>query len=194
MKVVILLGSVRTGRQSHKIAYFLKKKLLTRGFETDLIDLSKDELPIFGTDETDERKLTQTIQHISQQLRQGDALLFVTPEYHGSFSGVLKNALDYFWAEFQKKAIGVVAVSSGKFGGINAANQLQQVILSLGGIALPAKLLVPEIHASFDDDSEPLHDHVVTRTEKFLDEFLWFADAIYRKKHHAGALKQIIAL
>lgn len=181
MKVVILLGSVRIGRQSHKVAHYLKKVLAARGFETDLIDLAKEALPILGMQD-DDLRLVQTVRDTSERLHQGDGLLLVTPEYHGSFSGVLKNALDYFWAEFQRKAIGVIAVSSGKLGGTSAANQLQQVVLNLGGVALPAKLLVPEVQISFDEDAEPLNDKIVKRTEKFLDEFLWFADAVYQKK------------
>lgn len=182
MKVVILLGSVRMGRQSHKIAHYLEHMLTVRGIETDLIDLGKDALPILGTQVDDDLDLPGTVHAISERLHQGDGLLLVTPEYHGSFSGALKNALDYFWAEFQKKAIGVVAVSTGKFGGVNAAHQLQQVILSLGGVALPTKLLVPEIQLAFGEDAAPLHDKIVRYTQKFLDEFLWFADAIYQKR------------
>ena len=192
MKVVILLGSVRMGRQSHKVAYYLEKLLTARGFETDLVDLAKEALPILGTQD-DDSKLAQTVHDISERLHQGDGLLLISPEYHGSFSGVLKNALDYFWAEFQRKTIGVITVSSGKLGGTSVANQLQQVILSLGGVALPAKLLVPEVQISFDEDAEPLNDMIVKRAEKFLDEFIWFADAIYQKKLKEKVIEPLAA-
>lgn len=182
MRVAILLGSARAGRQSHKVAYYLEKNLKERGIETDLIDLAKDSLPILEERVGHHPQLPEKIQNISDRLNEADALLFVTPEYHGSFSGALKNALDYFWAEFHKKPIGVAAVSSGKMGGINASTQLQHVILSLGAYPLPLKLLVPEIHSTFNDDFEPLNEGIKRLVHKFLDEFLWFADAMYQKK------------
>lgn len=182
MKTAIILGSIRTGRQSHKVAYYLEQVLLQKGVDTDLIDLAKDSLPVLEQQPTPGPELTAKIQHISQRLRQADAIIFVTPEYHGSFSGVLKNALDYFWAEFSKKPIGVATASAGKMGGINASTQLQHVILSLGAFPLPLKLLVPEVQHAFDKTFKPQTEKMVKSTEKFLDEFLWFADAVYQKK------------
>ncbi len=46
MKIAILLGSVRMGRQTNKAAYYLKKKLENRDIETDLIDLADKPCPI----------------------------------------------------------------------------------------------------------------------------------------------------
>jgi len=178
MKVTIVLGSARQGRQSHKIAHYLQQQLAARTVETDLIDLAEDRLPLLE----DSLGIEGLIQKIGARLAAADALLFVTPEYHGSFSGVLKNALDYFWAEFQRKPIGVATVSSGRLGGINASTQLQHVILSLGAYPLPLKLLVPEIHNAFEVSSNQLNDTITESARKFLNEFLWFAEAIADKK------------
>lgn len=182
MNIIILLGSVRTGRQSHKIAHYLEKQLIARGVETSIIDLIDEKLPGFGNSDDNPDGIRKTVLGMSRRLKQADGMLLVTPEYHGSFSGVLKNALDYFWEEFQRKPIGVAAVSSGKFGGINAANLLQHVILSMGGVALPTKLLVSDIHDSMDESAEPRDQKVVKYTQKFLDEFLWYTDAITEKR------------
>lgn len=178
MKVTILLGSVREERQSHRLAYYLQNKLLAKGTETALIDLMQQALPIFGQRGGDEKN----VEPIRQSLAASDALLFVTPEYHGSFSGVLKNALDYYWPEFSKKTIAVAAASGGKMGGINASTQLQHVILSLGAYPLPLKLLIPEIHKAFDDTFTPMNESVAKSTDSFLTEFLWFAEAILRQR------------
>ncbi|MGS2762267.1 NADPH-dependent FMN reductase [Sinomicrobium sp. M5D2P9] len=178
MKITIVIGSVRSERHSHRLAYFIKQQLSVKGIDTDIIDLSITPLPVYGMDQPD----TAHIAPIGRKLGQSDALILVTPEYHGSFSGALKNMLDYYWSEFQKKPIGVATASSGKMGGINASSQLQHVILSLGAYALPLKLLVPEIHRAFDDTNVPLQESVTGNTEKFLHEFLWYADAIFHKK------------
>jgi len=181
MKVTILLGSVREGRKTHRVAYYVEKKLKEKGVETDLIDLGEEELPMYGlADKSEEER--ERIASVGKRLTRGDALIFVSPEYQDSFSGVLKNALDHYLEEFEKKAIGVVTVSSGKMAGINASIQLQLVILGVGAYPMPYKLLIPHISNSFDDQSEPQNESVIKMTEKFLNEFLWFADALVKKK------------
>jgi NAD(P)H-dependent FMN reductase len=182
MNVAILLGTVRQGRQSHRAAYYLEKQLKKQGVNTDLIDLAKHPLPVFGSPESGGSSTRKIINDIGMRLEQADALILVTPEYHGSFSGALKNALDYYWSEFQKKPVGVVAASSGRMAGINAATQLQHVILSLGAFPLPSKFLVSNINQAFNDLYEPQLEQIKTRARKFLNEFLWFAGALYQKK------------
>jgi len=45
-----------------------------------------------------------------------DGFIFVTPEYNHSTSGVLKNAIDYVYAEWNNKAAGFVAYAAGRHG------------------------------------------------------------------------------
>ena len=54
-----------------------------------------------------------------------DGFVFVTPEYNHSTSGVLKNAIDYLYAEWNNKAMGVV--SYGVVGGTRAAEHLRLI-------------------------------------------------------------------
>ena len=182
MKIAILLGSIRVERQSHKVAHYLERELKNYGLESDLIDLAVDPLPLLGENIAEDEKVRTRIANVGERLKQAQAILLVTPEYHGSFSGALKNALDFYWAEFQRKAIGVVATSTGKMGGINASTQLQHVVLSLGAYPLPVKLLVPEINLAFNKQDEPVSERFIKSAEKFLTEFLWYADAIDAKK------------
>lgn len=96
MKIAILLGAVRPGRQSHKAAYYLGKLLKEHDVEADVIDLLKTPLPVFGSHD-DNPVAGKVVENIRLRLEEADALIFVTPEYQGSFSGALKNALDYYW-------------------------------------------------------------------------------------------------
>lgn len=182
MKIAILIGSIRLGRQSHKIAHHLQQALQQRGLATDLVDLADVQLPLLEERVGKHPQLPHTAQDLSKRLHAADAIILVTPEYHGSFSGVLKNALDYFYAEFNKKVVGTVGVSAGKFGGINAASQLQQVILSLGAFPLPTKLLVPEVYGAFNEEHELTNEHTTRSAQKFIDDFYWLASAIQEKK------------
>lgn len=182
MKISIVNGSVRKGRQSHKVAGYVESTLNNRNIACDLIDLAQAPLPIMGFEPDQTTGTDEQINDISNRLAESDAVILVTPEYHGSFSGVLKNALDHFTPEFVKKPVGVVAASAGKMAGINASTQLQHVILSLGAYPVPQKLLVPEVHNALDDSIEPQNEVIRKSTNRFLDEFIWFAEAIVQKK------------
>ena len=191
MKCAIILGSIRIGRQSHRIAYYLENRLRERGVEVIMIDLAEHPLPMMEEDNGRLRSPADDISIIGTQLKEADSMILVSPEYHGSFSGVLKNALDFYWAEFKKKPIGVVTTGSGKMGGINASTQMQHVVLSLGAYPLPTKLLIAEIQHAFNDQYEPLREDIVKNTDRFLNEFTWFAGAIVKAKSESVDKAQV---
>ncbi|HEU4609893.1 MAG TPA: NAD(P)H-dependent oxidoreductase [Chitinophagaceae bacterium] len=184
MKTAIIIGSIRTGRQSQKIAWYLEKKLKKKGVEVDMIDLKDYPLPLLEERVHIHMDPPANAVELSGRLYEADSLILVSPEYHGSYSGVLKNALDYFRTEFSRKVIGVVTTSGGKFGGINASHQLQDLVLHVGAYPMPVKLLVPEIHFAFDADNNLLPEALQKSTQQFVDEFVWFASAISTARHH----------
>lgn len=189
MNISIITGSVREGRQTHKAANYIADMLEKRGVTVNLIDLASDPLPVYGFGPDQNKQSDERIASAGRKLDEGDAIILVTPEYHGSFSGVLKNALDHFTPEFRRKPVGVIATSAGRMGGINASNQLQHVILSMGAYPVPLKFLVPQIHAVFDEPSGPDQEKMARMAARFLDEFLWFTDAI-RQKHLSTTKKE----
>jgi len=182
MRVAIIIGSIREGRQSQKAAYFLQKKLAARLIDTDIIDLAEYPLPFMEERISLDPNPPVNALLISEKLKNADAIILVTPEYQGSFTGVLKNALDYFLPEFLKKVVGVATTAGGRMGGINASVQLQHVILSMGAYALPQKLIVSEIQNAFDEEYNPKHELLAKQGEKFIEEFVWFAQAIVNAK------------
>ncbi len=179
IRILLILGSVREGRKSDRIAHYLMQLLNEMpGVEPELLDLIADPLPMFETRwQTDNPEHTQLLR-VSNILKAADGIVLISPEYHGSYTGVLKNALDHFWKEFQRKPMGVVTTGSGKFGGINASTEMQQLILSLGGYPIPNKLLVPHVNDAFDENQQPVSPELVKGSAKFLEEYLWFVRAL----------------
>lgn len=57
MNITILLGSVRSDRQSHHLAFYLKKILMDRNINVEVIDLAKTPLPIFGQEGEDRKNV-----------------------------------------------------------------------------------------------------------------------------------------
>lgn len=183
MKVAIILGSVREGRKTHRVAHHLVKALDAQAdVETLLLDLESYDLPLLKDRWENQVPVNPVLAEFSAQLKSSDALIFVSPEYHGSYTGVLKNAVDHFWTEFSRKPIGVVATGAGKFGGINASTEMQLLILSLGAFPMPYKLLVPNVNHIFASDEVPIDEQFEKNVNKFVSEFIWFADALSKAR------------
>ena len=187
MKLAIIVGSIREGRHTHKIAYYLHQLLEnTPDIEPHLLDLAKFDLPLLRDRWEKQNPQPDILRAFSDHLREADAMLFVSPEYHGSYSGVFKNAVDHYWKEFERKPIGVICTGSGPMGGINASTQLQLLILAVGAYPSPKKLLIPHVNKAFDEDNYPLSDKLQKQTRIFLDEFLWFARALSQANKRIG--------
>ena len=115
-------------------------------------------------------------------------MIFITPEYNGGYSLALKNMIDYFGlVVFEKKAIAVSAVSTGSLGGIRAGLQLQQLILAIWAIAVPRMLLIPTIQHRFDENGNLADSALEKSISSFIDDFLWYAEAIHEKRKTAVA-------
>jgi len=189
MKIVIISGSVRKGRKSHQLTLELQQRFIRNcQAQTEVIDLAESQLPVLEDEQFQTHPSPSPVMlEIHHKLNDADAIIFLSPEYHGSYTGALKNAVDYYWSEFQKKPIGVVATSSGKFGGINTSTQLQQLVLSLGAYPMPLKLLAPNVQHAFNAEGILVDEGLSKTMDKYVAEFIWFADAIVSKKQRAAA-------
>ena len=179
MKLKLILGSIREGRKTVHVAHHIYKLLAANtDVEVELIDLREWNLPQFVSRWGKEENPDTSLVVVAGKLAEADGLIFISPEYHGSYTGVLKNAIDHYWKEFKKKPIGVVATGAGSLGGINATTEMQQLVLSLGAFPMPQKLIVPYVQHAFEDDGTPNNEKYVAQAEQFVSEYIWFAQAI----------------
>ncbi len=179
MKVTILLGSIREERKSHRLAYYLKNQMTEKEVTVNLIDLKNYPLPVFGSAISEEEG--KAVEEISAVLKDSQAVIIVTPEYHSNISAALKNALEYCGMNLIGKVTGIASASATQFGGVHASNTLQITLLNLGAYPVSRRLLVPEIHLAFNQDNEPVRAEIKEQVEKFLNEMLSYANAIQNK-------------
>jgi NAD(P)H-dependent FMN reductase len=127
-RIGIILGSTRPGRKGAQVADWVMEHAKNRAdAEFELIDLADYPLP--HLDEPLPPSMGQYQNAHTHQwaatIAKYDGYIFVTPEYNHSTSGVLKNAIDYLYAEWNDKAMGVV--SYGAVGGARAAEHLRLI-------------------------------------------------------------------
>ena len=128
IRIGIILGSTRPNRNGEQVARWVYDNASLRSdAEFELVDLRDYPLP-----HLDEPLPPSMGQYQNDHTRQWaekiasfDGFVIVTPEYNHSTSGVLKNAIDYLYAEWNNKAVGFV--SYGAVGGARAAEHLRLV-------------------------------------------------------------------
>ena len=81
------------------------------------------------------------------------------------------------------QAIGLVSVSSGNFGAVNASALLQSVLLKIRAVPLSVTFPVPSVEANFDDNGNAMNKEITDkRASAFMKEIIWFADAFNKMK------------
>jgi NAD(P)H-dependent FMN reductase len=146
LKIGIILGSTRPGRNGKAVADWMLDKAQARiGADYDLIDLADHPLP-----HMDEPMSPMLGQYAGEHTKAWaatiapyDAYVFVTPEYNHSTSGVLKNAIDYLYAEWNNKA--AAFVSYGGVGGARAIEHLRAVCSELQIAHVPPAAVVLDV-------------------------------------------------
>ncbi|PUZ24745.1 hypothetical protein DCC81_10410 [Chitinophaga parva] len=190
MTIAIVSGSTRTGRLSHNVSLVLAARLqLLTGQVPVMIDLAEYKIPLFEEVLQRQAEPCPDLQKVSTLLREADAMIFVSPEYNGSYTPALKNIVDSLGKrEFARKVIGVVSVSSGILGGLRGALSMQQLVLAVWGIALPQMLLVPVVQDKVNHKAEFTDESFETKATDFLKEFIWLSSAVHAKKLLGEAL------
>ncbi len=127
-RIAVILGSTRPGRRGEPVAHWVMEHAKGRSdAEFELIDLLDYPLPHLDEPLPPNMGQYQNLhtQAWAATIGRFDGFVFVTPEYNHSTSGVLKNAIDYLYAEWNNKAMGVV--SYGAVGGARAAEHLRLI-------------------------------------------------------------------
>ena len=135
LHIAIIAGSTRPGRHSAEIAEWVHRAASRRGDATyDVIDLADHPLPHLD-EEMPPIMGAYAGPHTrswAATIARYDGFVIVTPEYNHSIPGVLKNAIDYLYAEWNDKAAGVVA-----YGAENGARAAEQLRLVFGELRVP---------------------------------------------------------
>ena len=171
--VPVILGTARMGRMSLHAARLVTADLGKRaGVETELIDIAKLPLPTNDAGEA--------IKHaeFSANMNRADALVIVSPEYNHGYSGLLKHVLDSCLKEYIHKAVGIVGVSAGPFGGTRVIENLLPVMRELGLVTIFWDVNFSSVQKAFSDEGELLDESYIRRIDKFVKELIWMAKTL----------------
>ena len=133
--ISVIIGSTREGRFSEKPARWILQHLKKRaGVEARLLDLRDYPMPFFDqplTPAMPGRAAYQNdvVKKWTAAIAQSDGFIFVTPEYNYGPSAVLKNAIDWVYPEWNRKAIAFVSYGSAM--GARSVQQLREIAIEV---------------------------------------------------------------
>jgi NAD(P)H-dependent FMN reductase len=180
----VILGSVRSDRQGLRAARFIIRHLQNRGHHAPLVDPVDLKLPLIDRmyKEYPKGQAPEALERLAELFLRADAFVLVSAEYNHSIPPGLSNTLDHFLEEYFWRPSAIVCYSGGRFGGVRAAMQLRSMLAELGMPSIPSLLPIPEIGVTLDPDGTPLKPWLEKSAIRFLDELVWYAEALRRQR------------
>ena len=174
ISVVGICGSLRTGSYTRRAVECSLLGAVETGAQTQLIDLSEYQL-VFRSGK-DDAGYPDDVFRLRREVKEATGVILGTPEYHGGFSGVLKNALDLMgFDEFEGKMIGLVGVSGGRMGAFDAMNGLRNIGRALHAWVITEQASVPEAWKVFTDDGKIADPQIEERLKEVGRQVARFA-------------------
>ncbi len=179
LTIPVILGSVRRDRMGIRAARLVMDGLSARGHEPVLVDALELQLPLLDRmyKEYASGEAPDVLEQIAALYRRADGFIVVSGEYNHGIPPALKNLLDHFLEEYFWRPSGIVCYSAGAFGGVRAAMQLRMSLAEMGMPSVPSLLPIPRIGETLAEDGEG-DDRIARSRDRFLDEFLWYAEAL----------------
>ena len=175
--IAVIVGSTREGSFNKALGELAVNSLAAHGANVVRVDLAGFDLPLYSA-ALEASDFPPDALKLKTLFAAQDGLLFVSPEYNGSLSPLLKNAID--WASrptgeeglvaltaYRGKAAAVMSASLSPFGGLRGLTHLRQILSTIQMLVIPEQVLVPNAHAAFAEDGslkEPLPASLVEMT------------------------------
>lgn len=191
-KIAIIIGSTRDTRFGDKPAKWVYDIAATRDdVDVEIVDLKDWPLPFFNEVASNAWAPTQNEvgQRWQKKVGEFDGYVFVTAEYNRSIPAALKNALDFAYPEWNKKAAAVVGY--GSVGGARAVEHLRTIAVELQ--MAPTRSGVHIQGADFFAAWQGGKDirelaHLEPNIKGMLDELVWWTKALKTAREADGAV------
>lgn len=162
MIIEIISCTNRPESRTKKIAGFYAALLAAEhGLKADVLSLC--ELPhdfVFTSIYGDAKMVDPAFTALRERVARAEAIVFVLPEYNGSFPGVLKAFIDglHWPSDLADKPVAMLSLSAGTMGGALAMSHLTDVMHYYGAMVLPTKPRLPRVQLMMDKETGEITD------------------------------------
>jgi NAD(P)H-dependent FMN reductase len=193
LKIAVIIGSTRPTRFADGPAQWILKQAKARGdMDVELVDLRDYALPFFDEMVSNMWMPSKNAEAIrwQQTVAKYDGYIFVVAEYNHSITGVLKNALDQAYKEWNRKPF--TAIGYGGAGAARAIEHLRSIAIELQMVSTHAAVHIGggdfmAVHPMFGKKPiEEIEPNLLPSAKTALDELVWWAKATTAAKAAAA--------
>jgi chromate reductase len=158
--ITLLAGTNRPQSRARRIANYYHTVLAALGAESHILDLAELPVDFISTALYAQVGTNAGFNRLAGLLDASDKLVIITPEYNGSFPGVLKAFIDGlpYPGGIRGKKAALVGLSNGGQGGLLAMTHLTDILMYLGTAVLPQRVRLPFINQDLNDEDGLNHD------------------------------------
>lgn len=170
VKIVGIAGSLRPGSYTHQVLRIAVQRVEALGAEVEILDLPSLTLPFCNGGK--EYPEYPDVEKLRRTTLQADGIILATPEYHGSVSGVLKNALDLMsFDELSGKVTGLISVLGGQPNS-NALNDLRTIMRWVHAWTIPEQVAIGQAWKAFGEDGKLIDENISKRLDAFAQSLV----------------------
>ena len=177
--IVGLGGTTRDGSATEVALRFALKAAERAGAETAILAGPSLDLPMYAPEK---KERSSGAEELVSLLRRSHGVIITSPGYHGSISGLIKNALDYVedmreddQAYFDGRAVGCVAIAYGWQATGSTLAALRSIVHALRGWPTPIGVAINSSQKVFDEDGHCVDAGVSTQLELMANQVVDFA-------------------
>ncbi|HWV13109.1 MAG TPA: NADPH-dependent FMN reductase [Sphingobium sp.] len=182
LNLLILYGSYRRGRMGIRLADYLTNGFQQLGHQPELIDAMEVGLPMLDQRYSDypPGQAPAAMTALADRLTAADAFVFVTGEYNRGVQPGLKNLVDHYLKEFDRRPAAIASYSAGRYAGVNSHAAWTVTLSAMGMAVIPERLSVGQIAQALDEQGQPQGDGGAALERgfaAFASSLIWWAEA-----------------
>ncbi len=176
--ILIISGTNRPGSNALKISNILLAHYAAAGVKAEIYSLAEMPAEIF--DPACYAKKPESWLKTQQRILDADGLHIVTPEYNGSFPGVLKYFIDMlkFPESFEAKPVAFTGEAAGLWGALRSVEQLQMIFGYRNAYLYPDRVFIPGIGGKLNDAAQLTDPAIDDRLKKQAIGFAAFVNKV----------------
>jgi chromate reductase len=180
-KILAFAGSTRKNSFNKRLAKVALHAAEKMGAKTTFIDLLDYDMPLYSDDLLKKHGMPDSVIAFKEMLKSHNGFFIASPEYNGSLTGTLKNAID--WATIKSegedrmacwngKIAGLLSASPGGLGGIRGLHHLRTILAGIGTFVLPNHLAVGNSTTNLQNDTHITDEKLQQQVDTLATEIV----------------------
>ncbi len=185
--LLIFAGSTRAQSHNRRLAHVAADMARAQGAQVTHIELADFDLPLYNAD-LEARGTPAAAIRLKELFHAHPAWVICSPEYNGSYTGLLKNTIDWVsspvkgdadWSDglkpFAGKVVGLLSASPGGLGGLRSLSHLSPLLLNLQCWLTPKQFALARAGEAFDDKGKIVAEPARQGVQAVVEQTLWAA-------------------